>query len=215
MSDLGGDAVGAAQQVVLDDHAAADAGADGVEDRGAVAAGGAELVLAPDGDVRVVLDHDRQVDGGADLVAQGLVLPGQVGGEHDRGAVGGDPSGGAYADRFDVVAFGAQFGDDLFDRLDHARGVVRRGGAAGGGEDVPVRVYQAAADLGPPMSTPIVRLTLSLQRISSVVRSASPRRCGPTSDFTARLRAVAIAWFAPLATVAPAMHGQVRDTVSP
>ena len=72
--------------VAVDDHRAADAGAEVDADEVGLAATGAEPPLGPDGGVGVVLDDDRQPQPRADRVAQRLVAPGQVRREQHVGA---------------------------------------------------------------------------------------------------------------------------------
>ena len=98
------DAEPAALQGAVDDHRAADAGAEVDAHQVRLAAAGAEPPLGPDRGVGVVLDHDRQPQPRADGLAQRLVAPGQVRGEQHVGAVGVDEAGRADADRVDLVA---------------------------------------------------------------------------------------------------------------
>lgn len=126
MPELGGDAEASAPQLVADDDAAAQAGAERDADDVVVALAGAEAVLAPGRAVRVVLDDDGQADALLDLVLQRFVPPVDVGREEYGRALVVHVSGGADADGLDGVV-AADLGDGGADGLRHSvRG--RRGG---------------------------------------------------------------------------------------
>ncbi|MGX1094056.1 hypothetical protein RKD47_004737 [Streptomyces albogriseolus] len=146
MAELGGHAEVAAAQLVADDHAAAEAGAQGDADDVAVALARAELVLAPGRRVGVVLHDDRKAHAGLDLLLERLVAPVDVGGEVDLGALAVDVSGRADAHADDVVSGACSFhrgGDGVHDLLGRARGrhLVGR-------EDGAFLVDHAGRDLG-------------------------------------------------------------------
>ncbi|GAA2930482.1 hypothetical protein GCM10020221_27800 [Streptomyces thioluteus] len=114
----------AAAQLVADDDAAAQAGAQGDADDVVVALAGAEAVLAPGGGVGVVLDDDGEADALLDLVLERLVPPVDVGGEEDRGPLVVHVAGRADADGLDVVV-GADGPHRVGDGVDDSFGRVR------------------------------------------------------------------------------------------
>ncbi len=145
VAELGGDAEPAAAQLVADDDAAAEAGAERDADDVVVALARAEAVLAPGGGVGVVLDDDGQADALLDLVLERLVAPVDVGREEDRGALVVDVSGGADADGLDLVALAGPFdrgGDGVHDGLGGRRCRHREGV-----EDRALLVHDSGRDL--------------------------------------------------------------------
>ena len=84
VADLRADAEGAAEQLAVVHDAAADAGADRDQQQVVDVVAGAEGELAPGGGVRVVLDHDGQVDARLEVGLEVDVAPGDVGREHHR-----------------------------------------------------------------------------------------------------------------------------------
>ncbi len=131
--DLARRAVRAAHQVVVDDHAHADAGADRDEDHRGDASGQPEPLLAHGGEVDVVLDQHRQVKAvtdhfegveaalGNDVVGEGGDAPAALIDDARRG----DP------ERQGTAVGGAGAIDHLADHLEHldahgAAAVLRR-----------------------------------------------------------------------------------------
>ncbi len=144
---------------VLQDRAA-DARTEGDHDEVVLAPARSEAPLRPGGGVGVVVDHDGDDEAGGEGVAQGLVAPGQMGGEQHLGAVGVHPARRADADGVDVVPVGEvqdQFDDGVLDDLG-ALGLVGRLGAHLL-QDGAVRVDDArhhlgAADVDPDRGDP-------------------------------------------------------------
>ncbi len=84
VADFGGVLEGTADELCIDDHAAADAGSQRQHDHVADAAAGTGHELAERGDVGIVVERDRQPGRRAEPLAQRDVLPpGQVGGGVD------------------------------------------------------------------------------------------------------------------------------------
>jgi hypothetical protein len=163
--ELGGDAVPAAEDLAPEHQAPADAGPDGRHHEGARTLAGPEPVLRPGGGVRVVLHHGRQPDPVLDQLAQRLVAPGEVRGEHDPGAVQREEPGRTDADRGDLAAL-AELGDDLGDALGDGLRVPRRRLAPGRGDEGPLRDHPAG-DLGAADVDPDAQAQDSSQSVSS------------------------------------------------
>lgn len=145
MAELGGHAEASAAQLVADDDAAAEAGAERDADDVVVALAGPEAVFAPGRGVGVVLDDDGQADALLDLVLERLVTPVDVRCEQDGGALVVDVTGGADADGLHVVAL-ARPGDRRADRVDDAFG-RRRGRHLERREDPALFVDHSSRDL--------------------------------------------------------------------
>jgi hypothetical protein len=75
MADLAGHAAAPMQQAPIDDHAAADAGADGDIDHVPQAAPGAEAPLGQRRDIGVIIDADRQAEPLGCQRREGHVVP--------------------------------------------------------------------------------------------------------------------------------------------
>src|SRR5690606_29906179 len=145
--ELAGDAVLAAFDLAVLQDRAADAGAQRDHHEVVLAAPGAE---APGGGVGVVVDQDGDGETAGEAVPQGLVAPGQVGGEEHPVAVGVDPAGRADPDGVHVVPVGQvqhQFDDGVLDHFG-TLGLVRRLRAQLL-QDVAVRVDDTRHDFGP------------------------------------------------------------------
>src|SRR5581483_2697554 len=145
VAGLAGDAAGAEQQVVIDDDAAADTGADGEVDHVGDAAARAEAVLAEGGEVSVVAGADGQVAEGGQAVGEGQVFPaGQVGGLVDDAAPGVDGAGCDDANAHRARA-GGRAGDGMKDGVGDAReDHIWPGGRVGGVDRVGDQVALAA-----------------------------------------------------------------------
>ena len=147
MADLGREAARAAQKAPVHDDSASDPGPHRDDDDRRIARRDPEAELAPGGRIGVVLDDDGQAGGVGHPQGEGLVAPGEVRGEDDRGAGAVHEARRPYADPSDVVG-PSQFPDAFGDDARHGGRVRRRSGLAEEGEDLAVVADGPRRNLG-------------------------------------------------------------------
>src|SRR5262245_17747208 len=136
-------------QHAVEQHAAADAGAEVDADQVVLAPGRAEPPLSPGGRVGVVLHDDPEAGTAPDRLPQRLPSPGQMRREEYGRPVGVDEAGGADADAPDPLPMvPSQLGHHIGDGVLHRLGAGRRRLAAQPIEHLDGLVDDAGRDLG-------------------------------------------------------------------
>jgi hypothetical protein len=169
VADLPGEAVGPPYEQAVDDEAAADPGAEGDEESGVRAGGGAQLVLGPRRARGVVVGPHREAQRLGQARPEGqLHDPGQVGREA-QGAVPVDQPGRPHAHGGDPGRAVEERGGHRHHARQQAVGVAH-GRLPVLGHDGPVVVEDDPEDLRPPDVQP--------ERGHARSSSAGGRRCG-------------------------------------